>query len=71
MWSLAYDLINNLEKIDRIASKTIPKPKSDSGKDLRIVSKTGVEWVVVNIDGRDQAFSQIVGFSNTTWQIVW
>lgn len=71
IWTLDYDQIANLEKVDRVASKTISK--TDSGKDLRIVSKHAEEheWMLVNVDGRDQAFSQIVGFSNTLWQIVW
>ncbi|KAF2875857.1 hypothetical protein BDV95DRAFT_562773 [Massariosphaeria phaeospora] len=68
---LAYDQINNVEKVDRVVGKTVPKPKTDSGKDLRLVTKAGHEFLVKNLDKRDVAFSQIVGFSQTTWQVVW
>ncbi|KAF1345694.1 hypothetical protein BDV97DRAFT_378727 [Delphinella strobiligena] len=71
IWTLDYDQISNIEKIDRVATKQIPTPSKDTGMDLRIVSKAGHEWVLVNMDERNQAFSQIVGFSNTPWQIVW
>ena len=70
-WALLYSEINNLEKQDRIVAKHVPKAKTDSGKDLRLVSKTGEEWILENVDIRDQAFSQIIGFSKTTWQVVW
>ncbi len=66
---MAYTQINNVEKEDRQVSKTMPG--NDSGKDLRLISKTSEERVMVNVDNRDQAFSQIIGFSDTTWQIVW
>lgn len=69
---LAYDEIQRLEKEDRIVSKNIPdKLKRDSGKDLRIVSETGQEWLLKNMDQRDEAFSQIVGFSKNDWQVLW
>ncbi|KAI5201902.1 hypothetical protein E4T39_05057 [Aureobasidium subglaciale] len=67
---LNYDLLAKLEKIDRIKSKMTPG--KDTGKDLRIQSKLGdEEWVLADMDDRDQAFSQIVGFSNASWQVVW
>lgn len=71
MWDINYDQITNLEKVDRIASKTLSK--GGSGKDLRVVTKHAEEheYLLVDLDDRDQAFSQIVGFSNTNWQIVW
>ncbi|KAF2491290.1 hypothetical protein BU16DRAFT_515579 [Lophium mytilinum] len=70
-WHLPYDQISNLEKLDRLVTKNMPTVKNDSGKDLRLVSKAGKEWVLMNLDQRDQAFSQIVGFSATVWQVVW
>ncbi|KAF2811730.1 uncharacterized protein BDZ99DRAFT_508043 [Mytilinidion resinicola] len=70
-WHLTYDQISNLEKLDRVVAKNVPKLKNDSGKDLRLISKAGEEWVLINVDRRDEAFSQIVGFSATTWQVVW
>ena len=53
--------------------------KTDSGEDLRVVGKgdgdmDGVgerEWVMGNVEERDQAFSQIVGFAGVRWQVVW
>jgi hypothetical protein len=68
---LPYSEITNLEKVNRLVQKAIPTPKRDSGKDLRIVDKQGKEVMLVNVDSRDQAFSQIVGFSDTVWQVVW
>ena len=71
-FTLPYDQINNLEKIDRNIAKNIP-PKliRDSGKDLKLVDKTGQMWVLKDVEHRDEAFAQIVGFSNTTWQVLW
>jgi len=70
-WTLHFDQINNVEKHNRVVQKNVPTPKQDSGKDLKIVSKAGKEWILRNMDKRDQAFSQIVGFSDTAWQVVW
>ncbi|KAF2033071.1 hypothetical protein EK21DRAFT_59218, partial [Setomelanomma holmii] len=69
---LAYEQINRVEKQDRQVKKNVPsKLTTDSGKDLKLVTKEGKEWVMENLEQRDEAFSQIVGFSQTTWQIVW
>jgi hypothetical protein len=70
-WALPYSQIERIEKITRIVGGSVPKPKSDSGKDLKLQSKTGQEWILSNVDLRDQVFSQIVGFSDSVWQIVW
>jgi hypothetical protein len=71
LWTLPYDQIQNFEKINRIVKQNVPSPKTDSGKDLKLVSKTGDEWVITNLDSRDQAFSQVLGFSDAVWQVVW
>jgi hypothetical protein len=71
LWTLPYDQIQSLEKINRIVKQHIPSPKTDSGKDLKLVSKGGDEWVMTNVDSRDQAFSQVLGFSDAVWQVVW
>ena len=42
-----------------------------SGEDLKICGPGGVEFVVSDVRERDQAFSQIVGFSGERWQVVW
>jgi hypothetical protein len=34
-------------------------------------AKENKEFVLVSVDLRDQVFSQILGFSDTTWQVVW
>ena len=70
-WVLPYSQITQLEKVNRLVQKAVPTPQRDSGKDLRIVDKQGKEVMLVNVDSRDQAFSQIVGFSDTVWQVVW
>lgn len=71
-FTLPYDQINKIEKQDRIVAKSLSgKMTGDSGKDLRLVSKAGQEWVLKNVELRNEAFSQIVGFSKTTWQVVW
>jgi hypothetical protein len=70
-WTLPYSQMERIEKIDRIVGKNIPKPKSDSGRDLKLQSTSGQEWVLKNVDMRDQMFSQIVGFSDVNWQIIW
>lgn len=70
-WILPYDQIERIEKQDRIAAKNIPKLRTDSGKDLLLTTKSGEERLLENMDKRDEAFSQIVGFSRTNWQVVW
>lgn len=71
-WSIDYTNIAKLEKLDGVKSKVIPG--GGSGKDLRIASNLADvegEAILKDMDDRDQAFSQIVGFSEITWQIVW
>jgi hypothetical protein len=69
---LDYALINKIEKKDRIVAKNVAKKlATDSGKDLRFVTKTGTEYLLGDMEQRDEAFSQIVGFSQATWQIIW
>jgi hypothetical protein len=71
-WVLPYDQIRNLEKQNRIVSKNIPsKLQRDSGQDLKFVTKNGKELVLRQVDQRDEAFSQIIGFTPTNWQVVW
>ena len=43
----------------------------DSGDDMKLVGQDGKEYIMLNIKERDQAFSQIIGFSKATWQVVW
>jgi hypothetical protein len=40
-------------------------------KDLRFLDSNGREWILHEVEKRDEAFSQIVGFSRTTWQVLW
>ena len=70
-WQMPYEEIYNLEKQNRIMSSSVPWSKDDSGKDLRFVDKQGKEVTLEHVERRDQAFSQIVGFSDTVWQVVW
>ncbi|KAH7378192.1 hypothetical protein DE146DRAFT_701511 [Phaeosphaeria sp. MPI-PUGE-AT-0046c] len=63
-----------VEKMDRVVAKKLPaKIKSNSGKDLKIsLSKGGErEYVVQDMEKRDEAFGQIVGFSGRVWQVIW
>lgn len=71
-WVIPYDQINNFEKQDRIVTKNIPdKLQRDSGKDLKFITKDGQEFVLSQVDQRDEAFSQIIGFAPANWQVVW
>lgn len=70
-FQIRYAEMQNLEKIDRIVAKKVPtKLQSDSGKDLKIVW-TGGEVLLGDVKDRNEAFSQIVGFSARVWQVVW
>ncbi|KAF1349477.1 hypothetical protein EJ07DRAFT_139711 [Lizonia empirigonia] len=72
LWSLRYEELQKFEKQDRIVQKNIPsKLQRDSGQDLKIGSRDGREYLLKQVDKRDEAFTQIVGFSNITWQVVW
>ena len=69
---LPYDQIERLEKQDRVVAKKLPaKLATDSGKDMKLSNKTSEERLLEDVDQRDEAFSQIIGFSQTTWQVVW
>jgi hypothetical protein len=71
-FTLDYDQIQSIDKQNRVVKQNVPdKLSRDSGKDLKLVDKLGRETLLKNVDRRDEAFSQIVGFSKTTWQIVW
>lgn len=68
---LNYDLISKVEKIERNKSKL--SPGSDTGRDLRVCSRLNGdgEWILMGMEDRNQAFSQIIGFSETRWQVAW
>ncbi|KAF2116023.1 hypothetical protein BDV96DRAFT_573204 [Lophiotrema nucula] len=71
-FTIPYAELDQLEKIDRTITKNIPSSlQLESGKDIKIVGKDQRELVLENVNGRDQAFSQIVGFSDVKWQVVW
>jgi len=67
-FTLKYENIEKLEKVVRIVSKGLGK---NSGEDLKIVGPSESEFLLKNMKDRDQAFSQIVGFSSVRWQVVW
>lgn len=52
----------------RIVSKGLSQ---NSGEDLKMVTPDRTEYMLMNMADRDQAFSQIVGFSSVRWQVVW
>lgn len=55
-------------QITRHVQKNIGK---DSGDDMKLVGPNDSEYIMLNMKERDQAFSQIIGFSKVTWQVVW
>ncbi|KAI4923714.1 uncharacterized protein J4E92_007688 [Alternaria infectoria] len=69
-FSLPYVQINQLEKQDRYVEKMI-KVLKECDRDLRFLDRDGREWILHEVEKRDEAFSQIVGFSRTTWQVLW
>ena len=69
-FSLPYVQINQLEKQDRYVEKMI-KILKECDRDLRFLDRNGHEWILHEVEKRDEAFSQIVGFSRTTWQVLW
>lgn len=70
-WVLLYDQINEIEKQNRVVAKNIFKMKPEAGQGMKLVSREGEEFVLEDIDERDQAFSQMLGLSPKTWQVVW
>jgi len=72
LWSLRYDQLQKFEKEDRVVQKNLPsKLQRDSGQDLKLVCKDGNEYTLEQVQNRNEAFSQIIGFSNINWQVVW
>lgn len=70
LFSLPYDRIGYLEKQDRHVEKMV-KVLKECDKDLRLVDRDEHEWILHEVEKRDEAFSQIVGFSRTSWQVIW
>lgn len=69
---LFYEELIKVEKEDRVVAKKMPASlTSDSGKDLKLITKIGEKHLLTKMDQRDEAFSQILGFSGVSWQIVW
>lgn len=72
LWSLRYDELQKFEKEDRIVQKHVPdKVQWDSGQDLWVGSRGGREFLLKRVHNRDEAFSQVIGFSGISWQVVW
>lgn len=74
LFHIPHARLDKVEKMDRIVASYIPtKLKSSSGKDLKIVigGEGGREYVVQDMEGRDEAFGQVVGFSEQAWQVTW
>ena len=42
-----------------------------SGQDLKFSGVDGAEYTVENVSGRDEAFSQIIGYTDLTWLVEW
>jgi hypothetical protein len=55
-------------QVTRQIKKNLTK---ESGLDLKFTGPQGVEYTLKNVDDRDQAFSQIIGYSPVKWQVVW
>lgn len=71
-FEIAYDDMQSLEKRNRIVKRNVPDTLlRDRGLDVVIWDHEGKEVVLKDVDRRDEAFSQMVGFSDHTWQIVW
>ena len=69
---ISYAELDKIEKEDRIVAKKMPaRLTSDTGQDMKLVTKSGQEFLLKDVDHRNEAFSQIVGFSRTTWQVMW
>ena len=47
------------------------KLQRDSGMDLKIKGRAGAEFVVEDVEGRDEVFRRVVGVSGSEWQVVW
>lgn len=72
LWNLRYDELERIEKVDRIVARNIPsKLQEDPGEDLKFVDRSGRVSLLRKVDRRNEAFSQIVGFSDMAWQVVW
>jgi hypothetical protein len=72
LWELRFDQLDKIEKVDRIVTKNVPdRLKQDTGQDLQLASRSGEVHLLKKVNRRDEAFSQIVGFSKVTWQVVW
>ncbi|KAF2006230.1 hypothetical protein P154DRAFT_255636 [Amniculicola lignicola CBS 123094] len=75
-WTISYDQISRIEKITRLVGQRMPDQISkNSEEDLKIILKGKEEsegiHLLASVKGRNELFSQILGFSNTEWQVVW
>jgi hypothetical protein len=82
LWECPFRDMRKLEKVTRVIKQKISK---GNGEDLKIVRAadpgTGLEgvhvkeaveeYLITDLNERDQVFSQIVGYSEGEWQVVW
>ncbi|KAF1831184.1 hypothetical protein BDW02DRAFT_64433 [Decorospora gaudefroyi] len=72
LFLVPFECIGRLEKVDRQVVKRVPERLTgDGGKDLLVCDVRGGEFVVRDVEQRDEAFGQVVGFSRAVWQVVW
>ncbi len=72
LFDIPYVELERLEKYDTILRKHLPtRLAAEMREDLRLVTKTGDEWRLKNVEKRSEAFAQAVGFSGKKWQVVW
>ncbi|OAL47228.1 hypothetical protein IQ07DRAFT_573080 [Pyrenochaeta sp. DS3sAY3a] len=72
-FSIPYAHLITLEKVNHVLSSHMPRKLArDMRRDLRLGDAGGRQWVLEDVQGRDEVFSQIVGFSaGREWQVVW
>ncbi|KAI9820582.1 MAG: hypothetical protein M1827_004951 [Pycnora praestabilis] len=62
-WEMPYKSIKCVEKRTR--------SKKAGGADLRFVNLNDEEFLVKDLEKRDELFTQIIGLSDIQWQVVW
>ncbi|KAL9130871.1 MAG: hypothetical protein Q9175_006917 [Cornicularia normoerica] len=62
-WEMSYDNMKRVEKINRLV-------KIGSGRDILFINKHDQPFTTANVTSRDEVFTQIIGYSSVSWQVV-
>ena len=69
-WNLKYNEVKSLRKVANPSSNNPFSRTADSTDEgILLIDMEGREYCVTGLKGRDEVFTQIIGYSGVEWQI--